>query len=225
MEILLSYDFLYLIPLLVSACLSLRSFRENWHKSFKIFSLFLLSTLATEMFAIFWQDRFYHTAFWSYSRSNLWIYNAFVTVRFLFIVYFFSSILQRQLRVRAFKVVVIGFTVFSVINYFYIQSPHHINTFSIVLAHIITVALVIMLFYHTLQIREIIALQTVSEVWIALGTLIYYSGTLPFFLFLDYLIVTKSPLLLSVLHINDGLNVVMYSSYLIAFLCKPHFLK
>lgn len=225
MERLLSYDYIYLVPLAASAMISLRSFIGSWPVAFRTFSVFLLATLLIEGVAIGWKWGLHHTPYWSYSLNNLWLYNAFLTVRYIFIATFFYDLLNVAVMRRAIVISTSFFLLFSVSNYFFIQTPHIANTYTVIIANIFTIYLVLAFFRQILHDERVIRLTSSTEVWISLGTFLYYSGTLPFFIFFNYLVRTESPVVDSYLLINDFLNVIMYSLYATGFLCKPQFQK
>lgn len=223
MHRLLHYSYIYLIPLFFSALFSLRSFRLKWPKALKVFSCFLITTAVVEAFAIAWKWELYKTGHWR--LTNLWIYNAFLPVRHLFYLWFFyetitSAIVKKMTLLSALPVFIFG-----VINYFFIQGPHAVSTYTIIIENIITIVLVLVFFYQVLRNKNIIRLSASAEIWICLGTFIYYSGTLPFFMLFNYLLTRHLNIASSYLYINDALNVIMYLFFLIAFLCKPHPLK
>lgn len=225
MNKLLSPEYLYLIPLVASAWLSLRSFRYHWARPFKRFSFLLLFTCLVEFFAIFWKYNFYSTDFWEYEPSNFWIYNVLVSVRHLLLLSYFIGFMTTKLEKRWINWSIPPFVLFAIANYAFLQTPHLVNTYTITIANSITVLLTIYFFRMVLHHKEVIRLTSSSEVWIALGTFLYYAGTLPFFVAFNYLITEKPAIVSSYLMINDVLNLVLYTSYAIAFLCKPHFLK
>jgi len=222
---LFSYKYIYLIPLLLSAIFSLKSVRLKWPAPFRVFSVFLLSTLVIEIFAISWKWGLNSTHYWTYSRNNLWIYNAFLMARHLFLLYFFYHLIHGKIIKIAIKWSVIPFLIFAIWDYIKLEGPDYANLYTIVIANLITVLLSVRFFYEVLKDNKIINLSTSTEVWISLGTFIYYSGTLPLFIFFNYLITQQNAMALSYLFINDALNTVMYFFYLISFLCKPHSLK
>ncbi len=222
MHRLLNYNYIYLIPLLFSAILSLKSFRLKWPKPYKIFSALLLSTLAIEFFAISWKWGLNHTNYWNFSHSNLWIYNAFLLARHLFLLSFFYQVIVSTTVRKIILWSVVPFFLFAIANYQFIQTPHYVNTHTIVLANTVTIMLSLTFFYQILNDNNLTKLYSNSIVWISLGSFIYYSGTLPFFLLFNYLIKENIPMALSYLNINTALNTIMYTCLLISFLCKPH---
>ncbi len=226
MKRLISHDYIYLVPLVLSAIASLKSFRQHWSLPFRSFSLFLILSLIIETAAILWKWGLNKTDYWNYSPSNLWIYNAFTPIRFAFIFVFYYQILNNsQKRLRLMFLAASALIIFSFLNYFFLQTPHHVNSWAIVPVNIFTIYLALAFFYMVLHENKIISLRSSPEVWISLGCFLYYSGTLPFFMFYDYLIQVQSPILGSFIYINDFLNIVMYSMYSIAFLCRPQIQK
>src|SRR5213075_2322057 len=126
MQKLLSYSYIYLLPLVLSAIFSLKSFRLKWPKPYKLFSIFLCTTLLVEVFAISWKWYLYKTEYWNYSKSNLWIYNAFIVVRGIFILIFYYEVLTSVILKRMICACIILLIPFGILNYFFIQSPHHV---------------------------------------------------------------------------------------------------
>jgi hypothetical protein len=223
MSQLFSFDFIYLIPLIASSIYSIRSFKLKWSLAFRLFSAFLIVTVIIEIFAISWKWGLSRTSYWTYSPSNLWIYDAFLSIRHLFILLFLYELIKSSYTKLAIKCSIPPFLVFALINYFIIQTPHNVNTYTIVVANTTTIILVLIFFNQVLNEKEVVKLSSSTEIWIALGTFVYYSGTLPFFIFFNYLLKSNSAAMLSYLYINDFLNIVMYTFYLIAFLCRPQF--
>jgi hypothetical protein len=221
MQRLLNYSFIYLVPLLLSAVFSLRSFRLKWPAPYKIFSVFLLFTLAAEVFAIAWKWELHKTIYWDYTQENLWVYNFFLIIRHVFLLVFFYYILDSALLKKLILWSLIPSVLIGIINYFFIETPHTVNNYAVVIANAITILLVLALFTQLLKDKKLIKLSADTKTWISLGLFIYHSGTLPFFIFFNYLLKEHLSMALSYLYINDALNIIMYTLYLIAYLCTP----
>jgi len=218
--------YMYLIPLFFSAVLSLRVFfGSRWPRPFRYFSIFLLLTLSVEVFAILWKWGLCKTAYWNYGTSNLWIYNAFLPVRYLLLLAFFHGIITLPRVRQAIRFVAAPFFLFSFLNYFLIQKPHHADTYTIICWSTLTIVVCMVFFLAALRGKNLVHLGRTSEIWIWLGTLLYHVGTLPFFIFFDFLINEHYDMALTYFHINDALNIVMSLSYLISFLCRPYYQK
>lgn len=225
MHKLLNNIYIYLIPLMLSTIASLKSFRLATFRPYLLFSIFLLLTLAVEIFAILWKWQLYQTAYWNYSRSNLFIYCGFLTVRLIFTLLIYYQVLHSKRIKKIIKHLSIPLLCFFIINYFFIQMPDRVNTYSIVLLHLTSIILAFMFFNQILKDKKIVQLSVQPMIWISLGIFIYHAGTLPYFIFLNYLNKEYVTLALSLLNINQALNIIMYSFFLIAFLCIPHHQK
>jgi hypothetical protein len=222
---LLNYNYLYLIPLTLSAIASLRCFRLEWLKPYRVISWFLLVSLAIEAIAICWKWGLNHTAWWEYPKSNLWIYNAFLSIELAFYVTFYYQQLHSPKLRQIMRYGIGPVAVFGVLCYWFIQGPMALNTYTIIVYYIIFVLLSTAFFIQVLNEKEITVLRTHPGIWISLGTFIYYSVALPYCIFLPYLISHKLNWAISLFHINVALDTLMYCFYLISFLCKPQSLK
>ena len=217
--------YMYLIPMFFSAVLSIKAFMQKWPRPFRYFSIFLLLTLVVEVFAILWKWGLCKTAYWNYSTSNLWIYNAFLPFRYLLLLAFFHGIITLPYVRQAIRFVAAPIFLFSFINYFFIQKPHNADTYTIICWSMLTIMVCMVFFLAMIWGKSLIHLGRTSEVWIWLGTLLYHVGTLPYFIFFDFLINKRPDMALTYFHINDALNIIMSLSYLISFLCRPSYQK
>ena len=225
MQKLLSYNYIYLIPLTLSAIASLRCFRLEWLKPYRLLSWFLLTSLAFEIFAISWKWGLHHTSLWDFPKSNLWIYNAFLSIQLALLVSFYYRLINSGRLRKLIAIVIIPVAAFGLINYCFIQTPLVLNNFSIILYYLLFVLLSVAFFNQVLHDKDIVVLHTHPGVWISLGTFIYYSVALPYCIFLPYLIRQNLSLAISFFNINVALDTLMYCFYLISFLCKPQYLK
>lgn len=221
MQKIISYNYIYLIPLVLCAIISLRSFRLEWLRNYRSFAVFIWITLLVEAFAIAWKWYLFKTAYWNFSKSNLWIYNFFLILRLLFYLLFYFQHLSSHKMKTIILYSTILLSIFGLLNYFIIQKTNEINSYSIVIDHLVIILLSLSFFSQVLNATVIIKLTTHPMVWISLGTFIYFSSTLPFFISLGYASKNNVSLAISMLYINTALNTLMYSFYLISFLCKP----
>jgi hypothetical protein len=221
MRRLLSYNYLYLVPMLLSALFSLRAFRLKWPPAYKIFSFFLITSFLVEAFAIAWKWELYKSPWWSYSRSNMWIYDAFVTIRYLFIVLFFYRLMQQEKTRKIILYSLVPFLLLAIPNYIFLQGPHTVNTYTIIFAYGATVIFTLFYFHHVVKQETLVKLTREPAVWISLGLFLYHAVTLPFFIFFNYLLTEQPALANTYLEINDALNIIMYTLFLISFLCTP----
>lgn len=213
--------YIYLIPIVASAILSLKAFRLGWPKPFRWLSFFLLLTVAVEVLAVLWKWYWHKTAHWTFSNSNLWIYNGFLPLRYLLLFGFFHGIIVSE---KVKTIIRIGAPVFLLLclyNYFFLQGPDRVDYYTIAICNITCTILSLCFFIQLWNAKDVFQPLWPSEMWVSVGVFIYHIGTLPLFMFFDYWILNHYSMLLSYLYVNDALNIFMYLFFLIAFLCKP----
>ncbi|WP_028788698.1 hypothetical protein [Terrimonas ferruginea] len=211
--------FIYLIPMLLAAVLSLRVFIEKWPAPYRIFSALLFATLVIEFGAIIWMWDWHYIFGWNYSDSNIWLYNAGLLVRLILTVWFYHNIIESP-RVRKLIRWIGGLALLLLIAV-YIGWPHNTFVGYFLLFNTVSILLAVLYFRQLLKNDEVIRLEKDPGVWISIGTLIYSMANLPVFTFIDYLVKTNTKAALDSLYYNDALNILSYTLFLIAFLCKP----
>lgn len=225
MQRLISYNYLYLLPLLFSAIFSLKSFGLKWPKPYKVFSAFLVVTLLTEVVAIGWKWYWHETRWWHCSKHNLWIYNSMHIFLFGLFSHFYYLMLYPSIMRKLIGYLAPLLIVFGWLEYFFLQSPNAMNHYTLVITNVFCLVLSLAFFRQVLNEDAIVKLTRYPMVWISLGAFIYCSGSLPFFIFFNYLFKAYPTMALSMLYVNHALNIIMYTLYSIAFLCNPHFRK
>jgi hypothetical protein len=221
MKRLFQYQYLYLFPLLLSAIFSLKSFQRKWPKPYRLVAILVIVTLLIEIIAIGWKWYWYNMFSWSYTKNNIWIYNIFVPIHLGISFAVFYHILNLRLYKNAIILSVLPLLLFGMLNYLLIQGPFLYNTYTVIPARISVIALCIAYFKQLLEEPKIIVLHKEPLVWIVVGTFIYLSGSLPYFIMFRFLNKQNVDLSLLFLSINDTLNLILCSCYLISFLCKP----
>jgi hypothetical protein len=123
---------------------------------------------------------------------------------------------------KAIQFSIFPFLGFAIIDYWLIQTPHAINSYSIILANIITVFFLVASLVLCLETSSA---KATSIKWICRGSLFYYSVSLPLFISLNFLMKGNLSTASHLFYINDTLNIIMYSSYLISVLCRQPLAK
>jgi hypothetical protein len=221
MQHFLKYEYLYFLPLLLSAIFSLRSFWQKWPKPYRLYSILVILSLLTEVLALLWRWYWHKMFFWDYSKNNFWIYNLFITIRLGILSAIFYQILDTPRIKKIILWATSALVLFDLVNYAIIQGPFQYNTYSVIFTHIPIIILCLYYFKQLLQETSIIVLHKEALVWMALGIFIYHAASLPFLIMLGFLNIQQSNLSLLFLPINDTLNLFMCSCYLISFLCNP----
>ncbi len=217
MQRLLKYEYWFLLPLLLSAILSLRSFWQKWPKQYRWFAVLLIVSFLIEVFAISWKWYLHN----QYSKNNLWIYNIFITMRLAFLLTIFHQVLQAVWIKKMIQYAGPVLVALGILNYVFIQGPFQYNTYSMALSHAMIIILCLCYFKQCADETKAIAYYKEPMAWMVSGIFIYHAASLPFLVMLNFLNMQQSGLAMLSLPINMTLNLLMCFFYLISFLCKP----
>jgi hypothetical protein len=212
--------YLYLIPLSLSVIFSLKTFKSKWAKPYRLFSTFLMATLFVEIFAISWKLALHKTAYWDFSKSNLWIYNIYLVPQYLFYFTFFSRIVQSTWLKSIYSSFSIIYCLFGLGNMAYVQGMSQLNTYSIIAGSGLVLLGSLSYFSKALNRPEPSPVTSYPAFWIAAGSFIFHTISLPYFITINYLSKTDLTLAVVLFNILLALNIIMYFFYLIAFLCN-----
>jgi hypothetical protein len=180
----------------------------------RMFPFFLLIALCTEITA------------WRLSVNSLpnaALYNFFSVAAFLF---YMSVIMQEVFALkakRAIKYVMIIYTIISLINILFIQKIHIFHTMTFSIGCLVIVVTCLYYFYELFQVPRSIDLKKEPAFWIVSGLVFYYLCTLPILGALNYLYTFPDVISASIEQIITILNVLLYSLFTIAFLCRISF--
>lgn len=212
------YINMYMLPLLVCAPLSLKAWKRAWPVPYKWFSALLILVLLSEIFAISWKY-YYAYASHTYLPYNIWFYNIAMIPEHLLYMAFYFQVIRSAVVKRWIIIAAIAYFVLAISNMFF-QSIHDMHFGPTLLGYTIIVLLTIAYFDQVRKDKEIIKLSTHPLVWISLGALIFHASDIPYMLSLNYLN-QDTPLAKALSSIHLILNSVMYTLYIIAFLCHP----
>lgn len=213
-------QYLYLIPLFISMIASMRTFKKNWAGPYRAFSMFLCVTFLVEIFAIAWKLFLHQTFYWDLPKSNTWLYNLFIIPIYFFYLSFFGTVLENIKLKRSWKWIASIYCIFGLLNLSVFQTISQLNTFSVIIGSAIVIICSSLYFLQELNRKIPVKVTSTPLFWIALGALIFHSVSLPYFIFINYLSRTNLGLAMALFNIHLVLNILMYSFYLIAFLCK-----
>lgn len=211
------------MPMFVSAIASLRAFRLVWPLPLRLFSVFLITTLAVEILANCWKFWLHSTGYWSFTESNLWIYNYYLVPQYVFYCYFFKQFLKPGLLRKIIWTVTVLYVLFSITNVLFIQKAMTVNYFTIIAASFIVVLLTTAYMRQLITDDNILQLKKQPLVWISVGALVFHVGVLPYFIYSNSLNNGNMELSLLLFYIVLVLNILMYTMYAIAFLCTKKY--
>jgi len=153
--------------------------------------------------------------------DNALPFNVLMILSNTFFIWFFSKAeLLRPVR-QFLKVLAAAFAVFALINLWVFQGMWKYNSFSESVADIILVVICCYFLFTIVKSNAHIKLITLDYFWLATGLLFYClgSGLLYQFSYLlrDYYVQTKIDV---GTYVNYTLNLILYTSLIIAFICQ-----
>lgn len=217
--------YIYLLPMLLSAIFSIKAFKKKWPQPFRAFTVLIFCTLCIELFALWWNLSLHATSFWHYQPTNMWVYNFYLLPQYLFYFYFFYKVLKSSRVKAAIVLLACIFISFALFNYWFLQGPFIANSYTIIFCYVSVVVLDIFLLNQLSKDDEVVELMKSPVLWMVAGMFIFHFCSLPCFIFLNYLNITNINLSLSFYYTIQLLNIIMYSFYLISYLCNPIFPK
>jgi hypothetical protein len=211
---------IYILPLLISAILSLKAFRLRNYTPYKLFAVLLWLIFIVEVFAFVWK-RYLHNHWGNhYTVDNLWVYNIFLVPQYLLYAVFF----YRQIESAVFKKIIIStgivFPVIAVLNIFFVQSIYIINSINLVTADSLILLFTAMYLEQLFKQEPALRLSNNPMAWICLGAILYHLANIPYVLLLNYLWQNNPSLATSFFYTYMSINFIMYTLYSIAFLCQ-----
>jgi len=121
------------------------------------------------------------------------------------------------------NVIIPLFAVFAIIDMVWIQGPLTANNYTLIAACLIMTALSSAYMAESLLQKKTIPLHREPMAWISIGIFFFHLGCLPFFTWFNTLVLHSMASAFTFLAIVVTLNVIMYSLFSTAFLCKKYF--
>jgi len=177
----------------------------------KVFSLFLLANLITEGI----------TAYKAWAGVHNLVLSNFVTAfDFAFYLYFFGQIVRSEKVKKIIQFLVILYPVLFLINIFFIQGMDTFHSMTWCLGCLLVIIFCIYYFWELFQQTQSINLSRQPSFWICCGLLFYNACTFPFYASTNFVYVLPKVILRNLLFIFVLLNILLYLSFTIAFLCR-----
>lgn len=195
------------ISLLVSSSLI---FRRNSPKYLKVFPFFLLTTVIIEIIG------------WRLVVNGInatLLYNVFTTLEFEFYLFLLLNIIQNPRFRKVIFYCICFYPVLVATNISLIQ----VNTFhSITYAFgcLLIVAVCIYFFFELFQYPKSVDLKREPAFWICSGLLFFYCCSFPLFGLLNFLHDVSGVIMRNLASIVMILNILLYTSFIVAFLCN-----
>ena len=202
----------YLYFILLSFLASLFVFTQRSAPLYqRLFPLFLFASILVECTAVYLHDR---------NLSNLPLYNSFMVLEFGFYLFVLKEIIRSTIVKKAMQWIVFLFLFISLTNLLFFEGAGELNTINYSLGCLLIVVYSIRFFYELFTLPESVDLIHEPAFWIISGLLFHYSTSFPLMGMLNFL--SNLPLFLL-----EGLsqwltwtNILLYSLFTIAFLCR-----
>ena len=203
---------IYFALIIISFLSSLTAyFQKNVPSYLRLFPAFLLLTILVEVSA---------TWLASHGTPSTTLYNFSSTVEFLFYMYVLREIIKNKKIKKIIFHIAWVYALLGVANVLFIQKIANFNSISYALGCLLIAIFCIYFFFELFQMSHSVNLTLLPAFWICAGLLFYYTCSFPLYGLANFLqkvpdIITKNIQVILLL-----LNVFLYSSFTIAFLCR-----
>ncbi len=124
-------------------------------------------------------------------HNNMPVFHVFTLLEFLLLTLFFRQLTINANKRLFFDGVMIAFSIFAIINSIYIEPIHTYNSYSRSIESLLLIAFSLISFYAMLGQNNKAAEATKNLIWINIGFICYFSGSL--FLFISQKYIIKDP--------------------------------
>lgn len=185
-------------------------FEQGVPRSLKYFPPFLLITVLVEIAGFELSKR---------GMSNVLLYSLFTTFEFVFYLLVLRSIIQSKKAKRIIQFIIWAYPVLALFNISFIQ-VHTFHSITYSLGCLIIVGVCVFYFLELFRLSKSVNLLRQPGFWISSGLLFFYTcgfplvGMVNFLHGLNYVVMREIGFVLTLL------NILLYSLFSIAFLCR-----
>ncbi len=177
----------------------------------RLFPLFLLLTEIVIIIGIYLSTQI---------RNNVIVYNFFGSFEFCFYFFILYRVIQKRWAKRIIFYILCIYPLLALINIFFIQGLTHFHSITYALGCLLIVTICIYYFLELFQLDHSVNLVSQPAFWICSGLLFFYACSFPIFGLVNFLRSLPYVILKNLRTIIDLLNIFLYSSFTIAFLCR-----
>lgn len=195
------------IAFLISLIIFLRQPAE---KSLRYFSIFLLVNCLMETFLNMWA---------MHGRNTLFTNNIWTVLVVSFDIWLLREIVYRRNAKKIFLFTLIAYPLCALVNIFFIQTGGF-HTMTYCLGCLLIVVACVYYFWELFQLKHSVDLLRLPYFWICSGLLFFYSCTFPLYGLTQMMESLPKVILENLFAIFVFLNIFLYLSFTIAFLCR-----
>jgi hypothetical protein len=207
--------YFYLTTIGLAFLASLLSFKYNYPRHLKLFSVLLGITFLVEITA-----NFVLTKSMGLSDYRSALYNQFALFEFVAYAYFFYLISRNTQVKRIIVFFICLFPVLWIATTFFLFGYKGWNTVVITVGGYFTVLFALLYVYHSSGHEDVTRLSKRSEFWIAIGMVIFYSCQVPYLGMLNVLNKNYPTLTRYLLRASMVIDGIMYCFFIYAYLCR-----
>ncbi|MDO6433778.1 hypothetical protein Q4E93_24445 [Flavitalea sp. BT771] len=186
-------------------------FYERISVYLRLFPLFLLITLIVELIGLHYSNQ---------GKPPIPLYNFFGVFEFLFYMYVLREIIQSKTVKKIILHTAWLYVLMVAVNFIFIQPITSFGSINYALSCLLITIICIYYFFELFQSSHSVNLVRQPAFWICAGLLFFYCCTFPVFGMLNFLKKAPDIIRKNFQFIILLLNVFLYSSFTIAFLCR-----
>lgn len=156
-----------------------------------------------------------------HQKYNIFLLNPFTVLSICFYLFTLRGIIHNMRVKKILLYLVLIYPVVAFFNIFFLQKAAVFHTMSYSLGCLLIIAFSIYYFYELFQLTGTVNLLRQPAFWICTGLLLYFACSFPLYGFNSFLNTSQSPVLVrNLILLFNLLDVFLYSSFTIAFLCR-----
>lgn len=201
----------YLLLLLITVMTGINR-KNNFGEEYSFLRLLLITTFIVEFIA-FIMLRFY-------KMNTTLIFHFFYPLEFILITLFYRKSISNPFvkKIALFSVII--HPMISIYWSMYIQKIGEYNSYVSMLSAILIIFFSSFLIFELFR-KKSQELFNIASFWISTGLLFFYAGSFFIMGILNYLLKNDKNTATQLFLINQLLNFLLYSLYIVGFLCKP----
>jgi hypothetical protein len=208
-------DYAY-ITLIVCSIIGIVNWLRASELYLKLFSVFLLVDFLIESVAWWLSSR---------GKSNILLYSVFNVFTLNFYLFVLYHIVRRPRSKKGVKYVMLFFTLFAIGNFIFYQGLNQYHSLTYSIGSLCIVAVSAYYFLELFQYPYSVNLMREPGFWISSGLIFFFSCGFPFFGSINIMNALPKILLNNLEILLNILNILLYTLFSIAFLCRKNIRK